>query len=135
MTIGISESIQQDMIAHARSEYPNECCGYVLGVGNTCEYVYKMTNIDHSPVHFSFDPKEQFSAIKYARSNQQELLVVYHSHPDTAPELSEEDMRLLNDPNMVYVIVSLKDNQPVLKAFRIRNKQSTVVDIVKEALL
>ena len=88
--------------------------------------LYKMTNVDASPEHFSFDPKEQFSVVKSARKEQCDLLGVYHSHPSSPARLSEEDLRLLNDPKMTYVIVSLKDEKPDVKAFSIVKQDDTI---------
>ena len=67
-----------------------------------------MTNIDNEPDHFSFEPKEQFAAVKDARNQGLSLMAVYHSHPETPARPSQEDLRLLKDPNMIYVIVSLE---------------------------
>ena len=119
MNIQISQSIQQQLIGHAKQELPNECCGYITGIDNICLTVYEMMNVDASPVHFSFDPKEQFSVIKDARKNGQKPLVVYHSHPESEARLSNEDLRLLTDPDMVYVIISLDQDVPDIKAYQI----------------
>ena len=119
MNIQISESIQQQLIGHAKQELPNECCGYITGIDNICLTVYEMMNVDASPVHFTFDPKEQFSVIKDARKNGQKPLVVYHSHPESEARLSNEDLRLLTDPDMVYVIISLEQDVPDIKAYQI----------------
>jgi proteasome lid subunit RPN8/RPN11 len=78
-----------------------------------------MTNIDHSEEHFSFDPKEQFAAVKYARKNGLKIVGNWHSHPASPSRPSEEDKRLAYDPNILYFILSLAAEQPVLNAFRI----------------
>jgi proteasome lid subunit RPN8/RPN11 len=88
-----------------------------------------MTNVDNSPDHFSFDPKEQFQAVKSARSAGETLQVVVHSHPVTPARLSAEDIRLFNDPQMIYLIVSLKDTIPTTNAFRVFKPEPGVVDI------
>ena len=64
MQIVISNELQEQMIEHAKKELPNECCGYITGAGDVCKTFYPMVNVDASPVHFSFDPKEQFKVIK-----------------------------------------------------------------------
>ncbi len=57
---------------------------------------------------------------------------VYHSHPESPARLSEEDLRLLNDPLMVYVIVSLMTEKPDTKAFRIlKNAHNIHVESVE----
>jgi proteasome lid subunit RPN8/RPN11 len=120
--IYLPKSVQDDIIAHAKDTLPNECCGYITGKGNAGMTVYPMTNVDASPVHFSFDPQDQFRVIKAARAKGEVPLVVYHSHPESPARLSNEDLRLLTDPEMVYVIVSLHNNAVDIKAYRINNR-------------
>ena len=115
----IKKSVYDDMVAHSLELKPIESCGYLAGIENEVDEIYRMTNIDNSPEHFSFDPKEQFKVVKDARNKQKQLLSVYHSHPETPARLSEEDLKLLNDPNMVYIIVSLKEKEPIVKGFKI----------------
>ena len=122
----ITENVIKEMIEHSRQTLPNESCGYLAGRNGRIEVLYKMTNVDASPEHFSFDPKEQFSVVKSARKEQCDLLGVYHSHPSSPARLSEEDLRLLNDPKMTYVIVSLKDEKPDVKAFSIVKQDDTI---------
>ena len=89
------------------------------GAGGVCKTFYPMVNVDASPVHFSFDPKEQFKVIKDARNRSEVPLVVYHSHPESPARLSNEDLRLLKDPDMVYAIISLESDPPEIKAYRV----------------
>jgi [CysO sulfur-carrier protein]-S-L-cysteine hydrolase len=117
--IEINKPVLDEMIAHAKALNPVESCGYLAGQNGQVTTLYKMTNVDNSPEHFSFDPKEQFAVIKDARNAGLTVMGVYHSHPESPARLSEEDLRLLNDPNMVYVIVSLWQPTPDVKAFRI----------------
>ena len=132
MSIVLNPLLANEIIEHARQELPNECCGYVTGKDNVCNTVFKMTNVDASPVHFSFDPKEQFNVIKESRKVGEVPIVVYHSHPESPARLSNEDLRLLNDPNMVYLIVSLENNVPDLKAYKIINKEIISIKIQEE---
>ena len=134
MKLEIPQEIIDDMIAHAKEMLPNECCGYLAGKqledSIALESIYKMTNTDNKPDHFTMEPKEQFAAMKDARAKELSLSVVYHSHPETPARPSEEDLRLLVDPQMVYVIVSMLDEvQPSIKAYRINNKVATELSI------
>lgn len=117
----IQKEILQKIIEHSKSELPNEACGYLAGNGNTISYYYPLTNVDHSPEHFSFDPREQFGAVKDARLKGLQILANYHSHPSTPSRPSEEDIRLAFDPEISYFIISLATEEPVVKSFRIRN--------------
>lgn len=119
--IHISQHIIDSIIAHAWNELPDEACGLLAGSGDRVVKQYPLTNIDHSPEHFSFDPKEQFAALREARKQGLQIVANYHSHPETPARPSEEDIRLAFDPNIVYFILSLQDvENPVIKAFSIR---------------
>ncbi|MDR1811018.1 MAG: M67 family metallopeptidase [Prevotella sp.] len=117
--IEIPQSIINGIFEQAKSELPNEACGLLTGVGNRAEEQHPLTNIDHSPEHFSFDPQEQFNVLKEARSNGKRIIANYHSHPATPARPSEEDIRLAYDPNIIYIIVSLAQETPDVKAFSI----------------
>lgn len=121
----INENVIQEMIAQAQKDAPNETCGYLLGQDDTVTENYWMENIDHSPEHFSFAPKEQFAALKYARSNGLKILANWHSHPASPSRPSQEDLRLANDPTIRYAILSLHEGIH-LNSFKILNGE--VVD-------
>jgi [CysO sulfur-carrier protein]-S-L-cysteine hydrolase len=128
-TIQISKAIVTDMVEHLRSDLPNEGCGYLSGTDDEVKTLHKMTNIDKSPEHFTFDPKEQFAVVKEARSKNEQLLAVYHSHPETPARLSEEDITLFNDPNMVYIIVSFKEEDPEVKGYMVNKPSDDEIQI------
>lgn len=117
----IPQQIINDLFAHAKTGLPEEVCGYLAGTGREATRQFKLTNIDHSNEHFSFDPKEQFQVVREARKAGLEILANYHSHPETPARPSQEDIRLAFDPNISYVIVSLAAELPDVKAFRIQN--------------
>ena len=114
-------SILEEIRQQAMAEMPNECCGYLAGTRDgdtvTVHRRFPMTNVDASPEHFSFDPAEQFAAVKAARADGLELVANYHSHPETPARMSAEDIRLANDTSIVYFIYSVADEN--LKAFTV----------------
>lgn len=112
--------IYDELVRQARRELPNEACGYLLGTDETVTVNIPMTNTDHSPEHFSFLPKEQFAVVRFARSQGLKVIGCWHSHPSTPSRPSEEDIRLAYDPLILYFILSLAEEIPVLNAFHIR---------------
>ena len=116
------------MIAEATKCAPNEACGLVAGVDKGGERVIKkiyiLENADHSPVHFSLDPKEQLAAVSDIRRNGLVPLGCWHSHPATPSRPSDEDKRLAFDKNATYFILSLAGEGPVLNAFHIEDDES-----------
>lgn len=121
----LPKHIYDGIIEQAQRELPNEACGLLVGLDDEVKQQFPLTNIDHSPEHFSFDPAEQFNVMRAARTEGYKIVANYHSHPETPSRPSEEDIRLAYDPNILYLIASLAAEVPTLKAFRIVNGQST----------
>ena len=124
------------MIHLTRSDYeamteglPNESCGLLAGKQNGddafVEKVYYLNNTDASPEHFSMDPAEQFAVLRDIRQRNLALIGNFHSHPETPSRRSDEDKRLAFDPSLRYLILSLADETPVLRSFRIRGGEAT----------
>ncbi len=115
----IPRAIHDDLIAHARANFPYEACGILGGVDGIVSAIFRMANTDQSNEHFTMDPKEQFAVVKELRNRGLAMLAIYHSHPETPARPSEEDIRLAFTPGVSYVIVSLAGVEPDVKAFRI----------------
>ncbi|MDR2783989.1 MAG: M67 family metallopeptidase [Treponema sp.] len=115
--IQIPKHIIESIFKQAYEELPNEACGLLTGIDGVVHKQHALTNIDRSPEHFSFDPQEQFAVLKEARSCGQKILANYHSHPATPARPSQEDIRLAYDSGIIYVIVSLAEETPDIKAF------------------
>lgn len=117
----IKKDIIDQIIQIAHAAIPNEACGYLAGKDGVITQCYRLTNMDQSPEHFSFDPKEQFEILKDSRSKGLELIANFHSHPETPARPSQEDIKLAFDPNIYYGIISLAESREVLKFFRIKH--------------
>ena len=124
----------EEIVGHSRKTFPNEACGLLGGRiesdMKSVHKVYLLTNIDHSPEHFSMDPKEQFAAVKDMRNNGWVMLGNFHSHPESPSRPSEEDKRLAYDSEMSYLILSLLDKHPILKSFKIQRDAVDVEEII-----
>ena len=117
----ITKNALEAITAHAKKESPIEACGYLAQEGCIITRHYELANIDRSPEHFSFDPKEQFAVFRDARSNGLEIRAVYHSHPAAPARPSAEDIKLAFDPDLSYVIVSLAGGKADARSFKIKN--------------
>jgi proteasome lid subunit RPN8/RPN11 len=128
--ISVPQHIIDGIVEQAFAGLPEEVCGLLAGRENEIVERFPVTNIDHSPEHFSFDPKEQFQVLRQARSRGLQIVANYHSHPETPARPSDEDIRLAYDPNIIYFILSLQNRkQPVLKAFSIKNGETEEISI------
>ena len=128
--IKVPSLIYDEIVSQAYNELPNETCGLLAGTETEVVKRFAMTNTDHSPEHFSFDPAEQFQVLRAARSEGLQVIANFHSHPETPSRPSVEDIRLAYDPNILYFIVSLATEIPVIKAFRIQEGKVSEVEIL-----
>jgi [CysO sulfur-carrier protein]-S-L-cysteine hydrolase len=118
--VEIPEKIHQAIIDHAQAGFPLEVCGILGGNAAAVTSHFPMTNTDASNEHFMMDPKEQFAVVKALRAAGEEMLVIYHSHPESPARPSQEDIRLALTPNVFHLIVSLQEREtPVARAFKI----------------
>ncbi|MDR3194420.1 MAG: M67 family metallopeptidase [Tannerella sp.] len=115
--IEIPQTVIDAIFRQAAEELPDEACGLLAGVDGVVKKSFPLENTDHSPEHFSFDPREQFRVLKEARAEGLKIIANYHSHPSTPARPSDEDIRLAFDPHIAYLIASLAGANPVIKAF------------------
>lgn len=126
----IKKDVYDQMISHAKDGVPLEVCGYLGEKDGIMSIIRKMKNTDESNEHFAFDPSEQFTAVKEMREKGCKATVVYHSHPETPSRPSEEDIKLANDPEVSYIIVSLAGTLPVVKSFKIKDSTVSLEKII-----
>lgn len=115
----VSRAHLETIVAHARAELPNECCGVLAGRHGRVEWVRPVANADRSPYTYRMDPQELLRAYREADAEGLEVLGYYHSHPATPAVPSRTDVVRATDPFAVYVIVSLATDPPEIRAYRI----------------
>ena len=126
--ITVTQEHFDQIIAHARGASPHECCGLVGGNENGIAHtIYRTRNVAaNSHVTYEAAPEDLFAAQRQMRERGEHLLAIYHSHPRSSdPHRSETDVRLAYYPSAVYLIVGLGNHEPVLRAFRISEKEGT----------
>jgi proteasome lid subunit RPN8/RPN11 len=127
----IEKGYIDDMVAHARAELPNECCGILSGKSGRVSKLYRMTNVEASPFRFSMDPREIAEVDMEAGQNGWDLLAIYHSHTRSEAFPSDTDVRLAAGtvglwPEIRYILVSLMDaDAPQVRLFRIADGSIT----------
>jgi [CysO sulfur-carrier protein]-S-L-cysteine hydrolase len=123
--ITLQSSHRDQIFANAREADPSECCGLIGGtVDGTAKSIYSLRNIAaDKKVSYEAAPEDLFAAQRQMRERGQQLLGIYHSHPRSEePAPSETDVRLAYYPLAVYFIVGLGGPQPVMRAFRISER-------------
>jgi [CysO sulfur-carrier protein]-S-L-cysteine hydrolase len=122
----IAQSLIDEMVAHAREDLPNECCGLVGGADGVAQTVYRARNEFASPFSYRVDGKDQYRIIeKEMRGRGEELLAIYHSHTKSPAYPSQTDLNeAVNWPEQVYLIVSLADLEaPEVKAYWLKDME------------
>jgi proteasome lid subunit RPN8/RPN11 len=119
------------MVAHAREELPNECCGMIAGVDGVATAVHRVANAAASPLRYEMDPQEQYDVWKAIESGGKELLAIYHSHTKSAAYPSQTDVnQAVAWPDQIYVIVSLQDpGAPDVKAYLLKDLRISDVEV------
>lgn len=120
------------IVAQARDEAPNECCGVVGSRDGGAVTLYKARNAAASPLRYELDPKELFrinEAIEYAG---EEVGIIYHSHTRTAPLPSQTDINLAMYPEAIYLIVGLEGDAVELRSWRIADGEVSEVSLEVE---
>ena len=130
----ISRELIDEMVAHARTDLPNECCGMVGGADGEASVAIPVKNAAASPLRFEMDPQGQYNALKAIEDEGGEMLAIYHSHTKSAAYPSQTDVnQAVNWPDAIYVIVSLEDeDNPDVKAYWLKDLKIADAELVVE---
>jgi proteasome lid subunit RPN8/RPN11 len=129
--------LYEEMLAHARAELPNECCGVVSGQWSVvsgqasvvrAERCYPLVNELASPTEYLSEPRSMFRAVKDMRVHGTEIVAVYHSHPTSEPVPSQKDLERRYSSAVVHFIISLKDPQPLMRGWWLAEEQFAEAD-------
>jgi proteasome lid subunit RPN8/RPN11 len=115
----ISRELLDDVIAHARADAPNECCGMIASRDGEAVAVHRATNAAASPLRYEIEGMEQYKIQTEIDDAGLDLGAIYHSHTRSKPDPSQTDINLAFYPEALYVIVGLEDDEPDVRAWRI----------------
>ena len=106
----LDPEIVDAMAAHAAGEYPNECCGALVGDidgdRRRIRAAWPLTNIAHDTRRrFEIDPADYLRVERRAEASGVTLVGFYHSHPDAPAAPSSTDLAAAW-PGFSYVILS-----------------------------
>ena len=132
-----------EMIAHAKADAPNECCGMLAGPNDEVKRVYRVRNAEPSPVKYVMDPQDQFRIFEEVEGEGWEVLGFYHSHTFSEAYPSPTDVKLAtyedpatgkkesNYPGVLYFLVSLREPEnPEIRAFHIEDGEIAEEELV-----
>lgn len=99
------------IIAHARRDHPDEACGVIAGPYRSDRPMrhVPMLNAAMSPTFYEFDSGDLLRLYREMDDNDEEPVVIYHSHTGTEAYPSRTDVNLASEPGAHYVLVSTRD--------------------------
>lgn len=120
MALTISRVLADAILEQSRVEYPDECCGVILGPAGSDSPVRlkPMINAAHSPTFYEFDPKDLLALYREVDENDEEIVVIYHSHTETEAYPSRTDIAYAGEPGAHYVLVSTRKEIAPASEFR-----------------
>jgi [CysO sulfur-carrier protein]-S-L-cysteine hydrolase len=130
----LPKTVKQQMLEHAQASPDVEVCGLLGGSGNEVSHYYPVENIAEQPASaFYMSPQEQLDAMQIMRERKEDLIAIFHSHPDSEALPSKTDLELAAWPGVIYFIVSLQDNGQKLNSFRYDEKNFSRITIEEKA--
>lgn len=135
MVLVLSTEQMSAISAHAEREYPEECCGLMVGEISTqtdqiCKQLVKLVPLSNEWTpdvlpsaaiaeqafsksrRYWIDPKDMLRVQKQSRDAGLSIIGIYHSHPDHVAVPSECD-RALAWTTYAYLIVSVRQGVAV----------------------
>lgn len=111
------------MLNSARSSSPEECCGFLGGKKDTFTLYYPLKNCAKDKrKHFFIDQLELLQVLQQFTKEGQDLMGIYHSHPNSLAYPSSTDIQLALYPKAVYFIFSLKPKEKLAAFSIVENK-------------
>jgi proteasome lid subunit RPN8/RPN11 len=125
----------QALIDHARSEYPNEMCGVIVGDRPAADGGRPLRweptrNRAASPVRYDIHPDDLYRLTVETDDADETFWAIVHSHTHSPARPSLTDVGLAFYPDTLYVLVSLADTEPALAAWRILDGDVLPVELL-----
>ena len=108
----IDQATYDAIVAHAKRDHPDEACGMVVGPEGSDRptRLVEMINAAGSPTFYEYDSTELLALYKEMWDNDEEPVVIYHSHTATEAYPSITDINLASEPGAHYVLISTREH-------------------------
>ncbi len=143
----LGPDVYDTMVAHVLDGLPLEACGLLAvtlaprsgpesrsgpGGGDLVVAVYPCRNAAESAKLYEVHPLDHLRADRDAEDRGLEIAGVYHSHTHTDAYPSPTDVRQAPDPAWHYVVVSLREAEPMVRSYRIVDGTVTEEPVIDE---
>jgi proteasome lid subunit RPN8/RPN11 len=115
----IPKKILEDIFAHSRETYPEECCGILVGRDEAGRRAvtesHRARNVSEGRRHdrYLIDEKKLIEVMKATRGLAVDVVGFYHSHPDYPSRPSGYDTETAAWPGYSYLIASVAKDKVV----------------------
>ena len=133
--LAIPRPVADQILAHARSELPNEACGLLAGdlASGTVTAFHPARNAEASPLRYDVHPDDLVRIVLGIEDGGEDLVAIFHSHTLTPAVPSPTDLRTAQYPDPFYLLATLADpdasSASALRAWRIIDRASTEVPL------
>jgi [CysO sulfur-carrier protein]-S-L-cysteine hydrolase len=129
--VRIDAALLDRVVAHARRDFPNECCGMVAMRDGQAVAIHEATNVAASPLRFEVEGREIIRAQDAFEDDGAELGAIYHSHTRSEPYPSQTDVNFAAGwPGVEWLIVGLtRDGEPTVRSYVIEDGVVDEVDV------
>jgi proteasome lid subunit RPN8/RPN11 len=119
--VRIERALLDRIVAHARRDFPNECCGMVAIRDGAVVAIHEATNVAASPLRFEVEGREIIRAQDAFEDDGAEMGAIYHSHTRSEPYPSQTDVNFARGwPGVEWLIVGVSRNgEPIVRSYRI----------------
>jgi proteasome lid subunit RPN8/RPN11 len=129
----ISEQVRAELVAHARADAPNECCGMLAAADGRLTSYFPAENEFKSPQRFQLDSADQIRITNEIEARGEEIGAIFHSHPNSEAYPSQTDVNLARWwPGVLWLICSLAGGEPVVRGFAIDDGRIEEVELVAD---
>jgi proteasome lid subunit RPN8/RPN11 len=119
VVLDIPRDLLDAMVAHCLREAPLECCGILGGIAPRVSSFHPLRNAAASETRYDADPHDLIAVVVALRERQAEILAIYHSHPRWQAVPSQTDLRENHYGPVPRIIVSLLDEPPDVRVWRL----------------
>jgi len=123
------------LVAAAEAAYPDECCGLLAGHADgagparaiTVTAVYPSRNLAAEPRrHFEIDPALRLRLQRELRGGSDQVVGLYHSHPDGRAQPSPTDLDRAWEADLAWLVTAVQGGRAILTAAHVLDIAVTV---------
>ncbi|RPF52152.1 Mov34/MPN/PAD-1 family protein [Aquisalibacillus elongatus] len=121
--IRIYEQPYNQMIKNAKNAFPLEGCGILTGIDRTIYTFWPLENESQQLHRFYVGNKQLSQVLQDIETTHEDILAIYHSHPNTSAIPSALDLFNHRDQDIFIMIVSLKYTEPDVRSYQINDSR------------